>query len=191
MEFQAAQPQWKWLESVPGPSWQFNEANILKAIIEKIGMGSGRVAEVGAGNGTDSLPVTLDFLYKEAYRFTLYEANTDHHAALKKRYPGARIEGRCHSLHVTPYADGIVVIDVDSIDWYLFATLLANKDLPRLVMVEHWNGPDDQTPSPLRVRCDVQATWRQLVDLAAGLMTPVGRTLVNTIFVRDDLVGAI
>ena len=97
--------------------------------------------------------------------------------------------GECVTLHMAPYDDGVVVIDVDSCDWLLFATLLMNKVLPRVVMVEHWNGPDDQTASPLRVRTDIQANWRQLCDLAEGLMTPIGRTKVNTIFVRNDLTG--
>lgn len=186
MTFKAADDRFAWLESHLS-GWQFGEQGILKAIVDKIGLGSARMAEVGAGNGTDALPLTLDCLYQQAYRITLYEMNAGHHAALKERYPKARIEGECRSLWPNPYADGVVIIDVDSNDWYLFANLLANKHLPRVVMVEHRDKNHHQEPIPLQMKPKIQATSEQLAALADGLMTPVGTTQVNSIFVRNDM----
>lgn len=182
-------PGFDWLNE-HASGWQFGEAGILQALTERVG-GAERFAEVGAGDG-ERLPVTLDFAYSKAYRLDLWEANDANREKLKAKYPRARITGKCRSLFgMESYADGVVVIDVDGSDYWLFASLLQCDRLPKIVMVEHRDrnhGDQACSLSITKQNIGEQANWEQLRTLADGLMSLVGITRVNSIFVRNDLV---
>jgi hypothetical protein len=197
----------EWLKS-RRDGWQFGETGIIDAILEKIGEGSMYFFEGGAGDGSSGLPLTCQRLVDRGWRGDLYECDPASAAALRAKYAeNTRIRVFEEKLIYLGNLKGremdrnVYVIDVDSYDWVLFATLLMNNPmLPDLVVVEHMDmahplgahycvPPIANTGKPVdgsRIRAQASAAMLEL--LARGLYTPVCVTRVNTFFVRNELV---
>jgi len=197
--FQAADPKYKWLES-RGDGWQFGEQGIIDAIIERIGEGSRECFEIGAGDG-DRLPVTCERLMKRGWDTTLWESDPIKRDSLWMLFGDGTGE-RFHVLgEYTPevipdYDDGVVVIDVDGMDYYLLRSIMLSGSRPNLILCEHADkrgeGSDElfiPTIEQATIPPVKQATERAIVGLATGCgYVHIGSTRVNSFFVRDDLV---
>ena len=205
-KIKAIEGRFAWLDD-HADGWQFGETGFLKAICDRIGVD--QAVEIGAGDGTDKLPLTLGFLYEQGVPTLLFEKDEASRAALKQRYPLADVRGEW-SLNNTPAGDiragACVVIDVDSVD-YLIAESLVWQRYPQaasVICVEHYDkcGPGSGG-------CGVPPNWllgKQLAEggfiiqagaedieelMIAAEFKLVGCSRVNSVYVRSDLVDAL
>ena len=149
-----------WLEAAAfNGGWQFGEQGVLEEIFEKIGPVNTFCVEFGAGDG-GALPLTVGRFIDNGWDALLIEANPGYYASLKERYGNSvkilnqtvEIEGdnsldsilRVHS----PGKIDLLVIDVDSVDGYIFQSMV--QHLPRVVVVEHHDllHPADMSDAP-------------------------------------------
>lgn len=168
--------------------WQFGEQGILVELANRLPLRKVCV-EVGAGDG-EGLPVTVEPLYDAGWQTSLWEADANKRLKLQEKFKRATIQGKCLTLDMATYRDALVIIDVDGVDWWLFASLLNAYQKPGVIMVEHadLNGMQPaEIPGLAVADGSRQATYRQLQSIAEGLYTLIGYTRVNSIFVRDDL----
>lgn len=186
--------------------WQFGETGLIDAILERIGEGSRYFFEGGAGDG-EGLPLTCQRLVDRGWRGDLYECDPKSAASLRNKFGGnPRITVHEEKLmHLCGLTEAqrqrsVYVIDVDSYDWWLFASLLTNNPwLPELAVVEHFDKahplsvkpclpPVASTGKPMdATQIKAQASSDVLALLARGLYTLVCTTRVNSFFVRQDL----
>jgi hypothetical protein len=195
-----------WLDD-HADGWQFGETGFLKAICDRIGVD--QAVEIGAGDGTDELPLTLGFLYERGVPTVLFERDEASRAALEQRYPLADVRGEW--LLDSPQRPSIsyracVVIDVDSVD-YLIAESIVWPRYPRaasVICVEHYD-----KCGPGVGGCGVPPNWLLGKQLAEGgfiiqarsediedMMSEsgfklVGISRVNSVYVRNDLLGTL
>lgn len=188
--FLAADNRFRWLESRQS-GWQFGEQGVLLALYERLSNEIKLAAEIGAGDG-ESLPVTLEPLYHKLQSLMLYEKDPISRAKLARfdGPQGGRVQGEWDK-HACQRRFGMVVIDVDSFDWMIFADFVGyGVRWPAVIMCEHRDF-HKQNPGPLpsykQCLAGEQATSQQLQQIAAGVMTLVGTTRCNSVFVRDDL----
>jgi hypothetical protein len=196
-----------WLDD-HADGWQFGETGFLKAICDRIGVD--QAVEIGAGDGTDKLPLTLGFLYDQGVATVLFEKDEASRAALKERYPLADVRGEW-SL-VKPPADDIsagscVVIDVDSVDYHIAWSLSCkylNGTCPKVICVEHYDlcGPNADgiglPPRWLMGKRLAEGGFRiqaKLSDIAEMMNQNyyklVGCSRVNSVYVRLGQVDAL
>ena len=204
-----------WLDD-HADGWQFGETGFLKAICDRIGVD--QAVEIGAGDGTDELPLTLGFLYDRGVPTVLFEKDEASRAKLKERYPLADVRGEW-SLD-KPQASLIstgacVVVDVDSVDYHIAESIVKRRlhhscqlFTPNVICVEHYDlcAPASQ---PVGENSGIPPSWllgRQLADggfMIQALMSDiaemmaeryyafVGYSRVNSVYVRSDLVDAL
>lgn len=192
----AADQRWQWLER-HASGWQFGEQGIIDAVLIKIGDGESKFAEIGAGDGTEKLPLTCQRLLDRGWSAVLYEKCEQNRSALKKRHSPWVVRGEWVPLQGFTVSAWVVVIDVDSVDWLILVEVAKYK--PGLIICEHAdkaneNCRDIYIPSSALagtrhpIRGVLQATEGALEQLVAGSYTRIGSTRCNSIFVRDDLV---
>jgi hypothetical protein len=201
-----------WLDD-HADGWQFGETGFLKAICDRIGVD--QAVEIGAGDGTDALPLTLGFLYERGFSTVLFEKNKASQAALKERYPLADVRGEW-SLD-NPQAGVIfpmacLVIDVDSVDYHI-AESIACKGLsdsgqyftPSVICIEHYDhcGPNarDAYGVPPRWLLGqqlaeggfiIQAGSAEIEDMMRRYCyVLVGASRINSVYVRLGQVDAL
>jgi hypothetical protein len=196
-----------WLDD-HADGWQFGETGFLKAICDRIGVD--QAVEIGAGDGTDALPLTLGFLCETGLPSLLFEKDESSREKLKKRYPLADVRGewsldkpQCGLI----FGRACVVIDVDSVDYQIANSVtygLTNGN-PAVVCVEHYDhcGPNagDAYGVPPRWLLGqqlaeggfiIQAGSASIEDMMTGHgFTLVGLSRVNSVYVRSDLVDAL
>jgi hypothetical protein len=145
-KIKAIDGRFAWLDD-HADGWQFGETGFLKAICDRIGVD--QAVEIGAGDGTDELPLTLGFLYDQGVATVLFEKDEASRAALKERYPLADVRGEW-SLD-KPQASLIstgacVVVDVDSVDYHIAESIACTylDGSPKVVCIEHYDhcGPN-------------------------------------------------
>jgi hypothetical protein len=195
-----------WLDD-HADGWQFGETGFLRAICERIGVD--QAVEIGAGDGTDALPLTLGFLCETGLPSLLFEKDEASRVRLKERYPLADVRGEW-SLRKPPtdsiFGRACVVIDVDSVD-YQIADAVSTRlrgGLPAVICVEHY---DLCAPG---AKCSgLPPAWLMGMQLSEGGFiiqatqgdienmliergfVMVGYSRVNSVYVRSDLVGAL
>jgi hypothetical protein len=187
-------------------SWQFGETGLIDALLEKIDPKDDfTFAEVGAGNGSPSLPLTCQRLINRGWSGDLYEMEPESVKQLRLNFaenPKINIiEGKVATLQSAPHRR-IYVIDVDSIDWYLLMTLLMNEEAhPDLIICEHLDlccpkGKEMVIANPKKCGTDMGAPGHFRLQASSSvlefLMQPtyllVCVTRVNSFFVRADLI---
>ena len=195
-----------WLDD-HADGWQFGETGFLKAICDRIGVD--QAVEIGAGDGTDALPLTLGFLYEQGVATVLFEKDEASRAALRERYPLADVRGEWsldNPAISLVSAGSCVVIDVDSVDYHI-ADSLATGDqirLPAVICVEHYDlcGPGAESIGvpPLWLLGQqlaeggfmIQATKNDIESMMKHRwFTFVGYSRVNSVYVRSDLARAL
>lgn len=187
--------------------WQVGEMGLLDALIEKLDPKDDLTfAEVGAGNGSPSLPLTTQRLIDRGWSGELYEMDPKSCVQLRANFaanPRVTVnEGEARSLQYAPHRR-IYLIDVDGYDWYLFMTLIMNKVAkPDIVVVEHLdlNSPHGRGMvlcNPLRCGWPAnsafapfcaQASSRALDFLAQPSYILLCVTRFNSFFLRADLI---
>ena len=196
-----------WLDD-HADGWQFGETGFLKAICDRIGVD--QAVEIGAGDGTDALPLTLGFLYERGVPTVLFEKDEASRAALEQRYPLADVRGewsldkpQCGLI----FGRACVVVDVDSVDFHIAASLVCDRfpKGPAILCVEHYDrcapGADDVQGIPPHWLLGkqlaeggfiIQAGWEDMEEyLNAFEYWLVGISRVNSVYVRSDLVDAL
>ena len=184
--FVAQSRDFDWLEAEQS-GWQFGEQGVLLAIYQRLAGEIGSAAEIGAGDG-ESLPVTLT-PFAGRIGLDLYEKDAISRVKLASSF--ATVYGEWRKINVVRGYD-LVVIDVDSFDWFIFADFVGyGVKCPAVIMCEHRDIRRDDPPGclPSLQKClsGEQATMDQLRQLATGKMTLIGTTRCNSVFVRDDL----
>jgi hypothetical protein len=205
-KMQAVDWRWFWLTD-HADGWQFGETGFLKAICDRIGVD--QAVEIGAGDGTDALPLTLGFLYERGVPTVLFEKDEASRGKLKERYPLADVQGEWsfynkNSAFIS--AGSCVVVDVDSFDYLIAESLVMFRYPigPAVVCVEHYDlcAPDaDGAGLPPRWLIGKQLAEGGFIiqakkDDIAGMMSEhsyemVGYSRVNSVYVRSDLVDAL
>lgn len=203
--------------------WQFGEQGVLDAIVDAI---NGDIpdehrwcVEFGAGDGT-ALPITCERLMRRAgWRSLLIDADPDCVTKLNRIVPNtARViqgmvkpEGtdtidRYMADTGCPASPAVMVVDVDSIDFYIVREMKAR---PYVLCMEHMDmvcprfndevfvPVMDDAGQPFQVQ-GVGGTFRlQANTKALDVMVPtlgytlVFRTRVNSIYVRSDMVDKV
>ena len=195
-----------WLDD-HADGWQFGETGFLKAICDRIGVD--QAVEIGAGDGTDALPLTLGFLYDRGVPTLLFEKDEASRAKLKERYPLADVRGEW-SLDKPPANDisagACVVVDVDSFDYLIADSLVRFRypNGPSVICVEHYDqcAPGSQglglPPKWLMGKQLAEGGFiiqAKLSDIAEMMRQNrykfVGYSRVNSVYVRSDLVDAL
>jgi hypothetical protein len=206
-KIKAIDGRFAWLDD-HADGWQFGETGFLKAICDRIGVD--QAVEIGAGDGTDELPLTLGFLYDRGVKTLLFEKRVASRAALKRRYPLAEVFGEW-SLDRPPIGSiltgACVVVDVDSVDFHIAASLVCDRfpKGPAILCVEHYDrcapGADGVQGIPPRWLLGqqlaeggfiIQAGWEDIEEyLNAFEYWLVGISRVNSVYVRNDLLGTL
>jgi hypothetical protein len=210
-KIKAIDGRFAWLDD-HADGWQFGETGFLKAICDRIGVD--QAVEIGAGDGTDELPLTLGFLYDRGVPTVLFEKDEASRAKLKERYPLADIRGewslkspqeQTQVSMISPAA--CVVVDVDSVDFHIAASLVNDRfpKGPSVICVEHYDrcapGADDVQGIPPRWLLGkqlaeggfiIQAGWEDIEEyLNQFEYVLIGLSRVNSVHVRSDLVDAL
>jgi hypothetical protein len=196
-----------WLDD-HADGWQFGETGFLKAICDRIGVD--QAVEIGAGDGTDALPLTLGFLYDRGVKTLLFEKDIQRQWAVRQKYPSAVVLGEW-SLD-SPQVEMIsptacVVVDVDSVDYHVAASLIWDRfpNGPAVLCVEHYDrcapGADDAEGIPPRWLLGkqladggfvVQAVFADMLEaFSMWDYVLVGLSRVNSVYVRNDLLGTL
>jgi hypothetical protein len=197
-----------WLDD-HADGWQFGETGFIKAICERIGVD--QAVEIGAGDGTDELPLTLGFLYDQGVATVLFEKDEASRAALEDRYPLADVRGEFvlepgendNLEHVSRRA--CVVVDVDSFDLAI-ARMIAGRlgHKPAILCTEHFDrcaedaegygSPPDWLIGKQLADGGfiIQSPWRSVAaEIAHCGYRLVGISRINTVMVRSDLIDAL
>lgn len=206
-KIKAIDGRFAWLDD-HADGWQFGETGFLKAICDRIGVD--QAVEIGAGDGTDALPLTLGFLYEQGVATVLFEKDEASRAALKERYPLAYVRGEW-SLE-KPQASLIstgacVVVDVDSVDYHIAESIACTylDGSPKVICVEHYDhyGPNarDAYGVPPRWLLGqqlaeggfvVQAGSAEIEDMMRRYCyVLVGVSRINSVYVRLGQVDAL
>lgn len=202
--------------------WQFGEQGVLAAIFDKIGTVTRECVEFGAGDDR-ALPLTCGRLIDAGWRATLIESDLQCCEILREKYvhnENVRIFNRRVEVHGESCLDNVLdrmtksgiggdpvdllVIDVDSIDWYIFEAMKTRR-MPRVVCIEHHDlehtGPEADSPIPpseqdCGKRLVIEGQVAFALQASAAAVGSLGeskgyvvvfRTRVNTIMVRADL----
>jgi hypothetical protein len=205
-KIKAIDGRFAWLDD-HADGWQFGETGFLKAICDRIGVD--QAVEIGAGDGTDKLPLTLGFLYERGVPTVLFERDEASRAALGQRYPLADVRGEWPTWPPEGLisAKTCVVIDVDSFDCAIAESIASGcpSRRPAIVCVEHYDkcGPGAENgygipPNWLIGKqlaeggFIIQAGAEDIQDMMTGHgFTLVGLSRVNSVYVRSDLVDAL
>jgi hypothetical protein len=186
----------KWLEGCAG-GWQFGEQAILATIAVRL-QADGQCVEIGAGDG-EGLPLTIEPWYNRGDRCLLYERDSEARTKLQSKFPNATIRGEFSESWIWDAEDEIAVcvIDVDGIDSTIMIDVLAHCR-PTILMVEHFDMHHERNcesvaavPAwlmglPLERGFRIQDNAATINRYAAQYQyARVGRTRVNSIFVRD------
>lgn len=178
--------------------WQFGEQGMLGAIFAKLSIPCSCV-EVGGGDGSEDLPLTCEPFIGDGV--TVVEKETWRCAAIASKYPKVRVVEREAGPNAgidDLFPANLLVIDVDSIDYYIWERCSAQ---PAVVMIEQhdlYDGdrnktapaliPEEDCGKVLRDNFGQQCTVAALDELAkAKGYVPVVRTRINSIYVRADL----
>jgi hypothetical protein len=188
--------------------WQFGETGFLKAICDRIGVD--QAVEIGAGDGTDALPLTLGFLYDRGVKTLLFEKDTQRQWAVRQKYPSAVVLGEWSLKEpqvemISPTA--CVVVDVDSVDFHIAASLVNDRfpKGPSVICVEHYDrcAPDAQQVQGIPPHWllgkqlaeggfIIQAGWEDIEEFMNHFeYRLIGISRVNSVYVRSDLVDAL
>jgi hypothetical protein len=195
-----------WLDS-HADGWQFGETGFLKAICDRIAVD--QAVEIGAGDGTDKLPLTLGFLYERGVPTVLFERDEASRAALGQRYPLADVRGEWtlgSPSHSAVSQSACVVIDVDSFDYHIADSLVwpRHPQSAAVICVEHYDlcGPRAKSAAlPPRWLIGMQLAEGGFIIQATKLAIErmmvargyalIGYSRVNSVYVRSDLVDAL
>lgn len=181
---------------------QYGEDGIIDFLTEHMQVDINEVClEVGAGDGITNSNVYN--LWKEkGWKALLIDASSDRFAKLEKLTSGfdnviavhdriscdgeKTIENHCKSRNIS-LENGLVVIDVDSIDCHVFEGM--HKINPAVCIIEFNNGIPpwidyQDTKSQVFLRCSIKAIER--IGSEQGYEM-IGSTITNAIFVRADL----
>lgn len=201
--FIADGPDYRWLES-RGNGWQFGEQGLIDAILERIGDGSKRCMEIGAGDG-HSLPVTVSRLIDRGWACRLFEIAEWRQEQLRKLYGDrAEVFGAWDKPGACWITDGVVIIDVDGKDAVIMGELLTDAK-PALVICEHYDKQAPTHPGDGYAKPTYPPDWLlgKIIDGGFAIQAPmeclqnvagwlgydrIGTTRVNSFFVRRDLV---
>lgn len=194
--------RFQWLED-RGNGWQFGEQGLIDAILSRLGDGSRRCMEIGAGDG-GVLPVTVDRLIKAGWEARLYEIVEYRQKQLRERY-GERVDvfGEWQAPGTLWVNDGVVVIDIDGFDCVVLGQVLG-ASRPAVVICEHYDKQAPSQPSKDEMRPIRPPNWLlgKQIDGGFTVQAPaeviqniagwrgydrLGTTRVNSIFVRRDL----
>lgn len=192
--------------------WQFGEEGLVAALALKLKQSGGSFVEFGAGD-PDQTSLTCATLAENGWRGLVMDSDADVAAAstsalsLHPRvsviHQEIAIQGESsldEVLKREKFTDAdVLVIDVDSIDWYLWDSLKGCK--PSIVVVEHHDLADDKRnrymPAPVPEACgemvneySLQATARA-VGMLGGMKGyyHVAATRCNSLFVSLDVVN--
>jgi len=199
--------------------WQFGEEGVIDAMvtcIEKDVPEEHRwCVEFGAGDNA-TLPLTcMTTMRRPGWRSLLIDGDGEKCDVLRLRVPESAIvvEGMVNTQPGTtiddymaragcPSSPAVMVVDVDSIDYYIVATMEAR---PYILCVEHMDleckaytvdGPFvprlEDAGKPVGDGFNLQANDKAL-DATLGQLgySPLYRTRVNSIYVRNDMVGRV
>lgn len=198
--------------------WQFGEQGIIEAIVGAI---NGDIpqehrwcVEFGAGDGAE-LPLMCEpIMRREGWRSLLIEADAKKCDVLRLRVPTSamivngwvRLDGGLtideHMARAEcPPSPALMVIDVNSIDYYIAATMKAR---PYVLCVEHMDETCDvNTKEPFVPRLEdagkrmgngyeLQANSAALdATMIPGGYSLIFRTRVNSVYVRSDIAAKI
>lgn len=198
--------------------WQFGEQGVIEAIImvlePDIPEEHRWAVEFGAGDGA-TLPLTLDpIIRRMGWRSLLIEADEHQCDVLRLRVPESSTivngwvtldESTCIDAHMEcagcPQTPAVMVVDVNSIDYYIVAKM---KATPYILCVEHMDTENPQYPQgPFVPRLEdagqilpggyqLQGNTHALDEtIVKSGYTLVYRTRVNSIYVRNDAVGRV
>ena len=186
MTWDFSDKRFEWLaEHATG--WQFGESGMIAALVERIGLKPGKCMEVGAGDGI-SLPVTLAPLIQAGWTATLYERCEASQQRLRLEYPTARIFGE-YEFCLFAGGPDVIVIDIDGDDWRVLEEVVKLTIAPKasIILCEHadTSGPQSSFLPPLKGQ---QATHQHLIGIAARQYQCICINIVNSLFVRRDLV---
>ncbi|KKT76893.1 MAG: hypothetical protein UW70_C0009G0001 [Candidatus Peregrinibacteria bacterium GW2011_GWA2_44_7] len=182
---------------------QYGEDGIIEFLVELMKEDINRVClEVGAGDGVTNSNVYTLWREKD-WGALLIDANPERFAKLKNVTNGAKkvvaindcigyegektIENHCKRGNIS-LEHGLVIIDIDSIDCYIFEGI--SKVNPAICIVEYnnhippWIDYQD-TKSQMFLRCSIKALER--IGSVQGYKL-IGATITNAIFVRGDLI---
>jgi hypothetical protein len=187
--------------------WQVGEMGLIDAILEKIDPKDDLTfAEVGAGSGEASLPLTCQRLIDRGWSGDLYEMDPTSCARLRANFadnPKVKVnEGEVRCLQYAPHRR-IYLIDVDGYDWYLLMSLLMNKVAkPDIIVVEHLDmlsphGRNNVILNPLRCGTKnavfspycAQASSSAIEFLVQPTYFMICATRWNSLLLRADLLG--
>lgn len=189
-----------WLRSVVksgGPS-QFGEHSILEAIADELGLGVGWAFEVGAGDGVSGSNTV--WCRNREWPTVMIEADTETYQKLKEVPRIVPINckiGPTGPKSIDTLLDGVGapedihlgVIDIDSDDYHVARAM---RRRPKILMVEFRNTggrPANKQIPPIGFG---QATQPAIVELGREMGYEfVATTMVNAIFVRADVAGAL
>lgn len=199
----------KWLKNYEG-GWQFGEAGVIHAITKRVGHGDKYAVEFGGGEGLAKL--TVQRLVNDGWNALLIEADEESHKSLSadtkdfehvkvlKQYIdpiGTFTLENTLKEHNFPTPD-VLVIDVDSDDYYLLASCANVK--ARILCVEHHDTfdpavsktesfvPDGDVIGKLVGRFNSQANLVAIEELAVSMgYKRVWHGRVNSIFVLEEL----
>lgn len=207
--------RFEWLDAAAyNGGWQYGEQGVLEEIFKVVGTTNTYCVEFGAGDGS-GLPLTCGRFVDEGWDAILIESDAACCGHLKERYgPVVKIlnqkvgvgpeDGLDAILEKegAPKTPDLVVIDVDSTDYYIWKAL--EKHRPRVVCIEHHDlehpaeMSDAAEPPPIE-ECGkvvdvnngygfaMQASARAIVALGESKgYTRVFTTRVNTIFIVAD-----
>ena len=200
-----------WLKKYEG-GWQFGEAGVIHAITKVIGDGNKCAVEFGGGNSLARL--TVQRLVNEGWNALLIEADEDNHKSLSedtKNFDRVKVlnqfvdpDGELtleNTLKINEFPiPDVLVIDVDSEDYYLLASCKNIKT--RILCVEHHDTADPKINHKESVVPDVktlgqnidgfnaQANIVAIENLAISMgYKRVWHSRVNSIFVLEELHG--
>lgn len=198
-----------WLEDCRS-GWQLGEQGVIDAIVDRIGEGRKFFVEFGAGNG-GHLALTGERLTGRGWSGLLLEGDETSAQSLLRRYHEEAKSGQLSvvnqfvtvdgdtSLHSTlekfgNTAPDVLVIDVDSTDYYIWAA--AGEVKARVVCIEHHDLDDPaRTPDDLPPQdgCGVMTEpYRFRIQAGAEAVRKLGESLgyklvwsgrLNSIFV--------
>lgn len=206
-KIKAIDGRFAWLDD-HADGWQFGETGFLRAICDRIGVD--QAVEIGAGDGTDALPLTLGFLYDRGVPTVLFERDELRQVALRQVYPRADVRGEW-SLDKPPVSDistrACVVIDVDSVDYYIADSVARGylERCPKVICIEHYDrcGPNADSAYGVPPRWllgqqlaeggfIIQAGWVDIEDRMRQYdYVLVGISRVNSVYVRLGQVDAL
>lgn len=202
-------PDIKWLKNYEG-GWQFGEAGVIHAITKRVGHGDKYAVEFGGGNFLCRL--TVQRLVNDGWNALLIEADDDNHKSLvddTKDFEHVKVLKQyvdpigTFTLENTLKANGfptpdVLVIDVDSDDYYMLASCANIK--ARILCVEHHDTldpkinhkasvvPSGETIGKLIDGFNAQANIVAIEDLAISMgYKRVWHSRVNSIFVLEEL----